>query len=350
VCGGAAAVTERHLTLLRTRVTPAIVVALVAAVAFLVFRSEPEAAWLRVDAPSVIVVGEPFIATVTLLEPADGAFLELDLHGETARRNPLPVVAAGTARAVGSGQRTFSVTLVLRERPEVARVHAIVYLSRSERWSDAFRVAKSDSLDVVRGRPRAADLVARPLRVHDQMERPTVEVVDPAELRAAIAALWLFAAGLAAVAAARRPTPGASGAAAGWFVVLCLGLAAWEALAAGTWIADQVRALARAAGVYEERRIVQQLTTVALVGLIGLLAAIGVRRARRPLPALALAGMALYGAVSLADMFSLHEVDRLLAAPVGAWPLAGVLRLGGACAAAAGAAGRAWKGTSRQPR
>jgi hypothetical protein len=306
-----------------------------------VFRSEPEAAWLRVDAPSVIVVGEPFIATVTLLEPAEGAFLELDLHGETARRSPLRVVAAGTAQMVAGGQRTFSFTLVLRERPEVARVHAIIYLSRSGRWSDVFRVARSDSLDVIRGTPRAADVVVRPLRVHDQKEYPAIEVANPAALRAAIAALWLGAALVAAVAASRRPTPGS---AAGLFVVLCLVLAAWEALAAGTWVADQVRALARTAGVYEERRIVQQVTTVALVGVIGLLAAVAVRRARRPLPALALAGMALYGAVSLADMFSLHEVDRLLAAPIGAWPLAGVLRLAGACAAAAAAAGRAWKG------
>ncbi len=329
------------MTLLRTRVIPAIVVTLVGAVALLVFRSAPEAAWLRVDAPAVIVAGAPFIATVTLLEPADGAFLELDLHGETARRDPLRVVAAATAQVVGNGQRTYSFTLVLREQPDVARGHAIVYLSRSGRWSDAFRVARSDSVDVVRGTPRAADLVARPLRVHDQEASPAIEVVDPAVLRAAIAALWLIAAAAAAFAASRRPTM--PGAAAGGFVVLCLVLAAWEALAAGPWIAEQVRALARAAGVYEQRRIVQQLTTVALVGTLGLLVALAVRRPRRPLPALALAGMALYAAVSLAGMFSLHEVDRLLAAPIGTWPLAGVLRLAGACAAAAGAAGRAWK-------
>ena len=329
------------MSLFRTRVIPAIAVALVAAVAFLVFRSEPEAAWLRVDAPSVIVAGEPFIATVTLLEPADGAFLELDLHGETARRKPLRVVAPGAAQVVAGGQRSFDFTLVLRERADVARVHAIVYLSRSGRWSDAFRVARSDSLDVVRGAPRAADLVARPLRVRDQKDSPTIQIVDPAILRAVVAALWLAAAGLAAFAASRRPTPGST---AGVFVVLCLVLAAWEALAAGTWMADQVRALARAAGVYEQRRIVQQVTTVALVGVVGLLAAVGVRRASRPLPALALAGMALYGTVSLAEMFSLHEVDQLLAAPIGAWPLAGVLRLAGAGAAVAGAAERAWKG------
>ena len=329
------------MPLLRTRVIPAVVVALVAAVAFLVFRSEPEAAWLRVDAPAVVVVGEPFVATVTLLEPADGAVLEFDLHGETARRNPLRFVAGGTPQAIAGGQRTFRFTLVLADRPDVARVHAIVYLSRSGRWSDAFRVARSDSLDVIRRAPRAADIVARPLRVHDQKQNLVIAVATPSLLRAVIAALWLGAALVAAVAASRRP---ASSAAAGWFVVLCLVLAAWEALAAGTWIADQVRALARAAGVYEQRRTVQQVTTVALVGVAGLLAALGARRSPRRLPALALAGMALYAVVSLADMFSLHEVDRLLAAPIGAWPLAGVLRLAGACAAVAGAAGRAWKG------
>ena len=47
-------------------------------------------------------------------------------------------------------------------------------------------------------------------------------------------------------------------------------------------------------------------------------------------PGLPLAGMALYAVVSLADMLSLHEVDRLLATKIGVWPLAGVLRLAGA--------------------
>jgi hypothetical protein len=327
------------MTLLRTRVIPAIVVTLVAAVALLVFRREPEASWLRVDAPSVIVVGEPFIATVTLLEPADGALLDFDLHGKDARKSSLRVVAAGQTQAVVGGQRTFRFALVLRERPDVARVHAVIYLSRSEQWSDAFRVAGSDSLDVIRGTPRSADIVVRPLTVHDQKEDPAIEVANPL-LRTAIVALWLGAGGVAA-AASRRSAPAT---AAGLFIVLCVVLAAWEALAAGTWIADQARPLARAAGLYEERRIVQQVTTVALAGVFGLLAAVGLRRSRRQLPGLALAGMALYAVASLADMLSLHEVDRLLATKIGLWPLAGVLRLAGACAAAAGAARRAWKG------
>jgi hypothetical protein len=333
--------THNHtMTLLRTRVIPAIVMTLVAAVALLVFRREPEASWLRVDAPSVIVVGEPFIATVTLLEPADGAFLDVDLHGKDARKSSLRVVAAGQTQAVAGGQRTFRFALVLRERPDVALVHAVIYLSRSGQWSDAFRVARSDSLGVIRGTPGAAAIVVRPLTVHDQKEDPAIEVADSPFLRAAIAALWLGAGGVAA-AASRRSAPAT---AAGVFIVLCVVLAVWEAFAAGTWITEQARTLARAAGLYEERRIVQQVTTVALACVFGLLAAFGLRRSRRQLPGLALAGMALYAGASLADMLSLHEVDRVLATKIGAWSLAGLLRLAGACAAAAGAVRLAHKG------
>ena len=233
------------------------------------------------------------------------------------------VVAAGQAQAVVGGQRTFRFALVLRERPDVALVHAVIYLSRSEQWSEAFRVAGSDSLDVIRGTPRAADIVVRPLTVHDQKDDPAIEVANPPLLRTAIAALWLGAGGIAA-AATRRTAPAT---AAGFFVVLCVVLAAWEALAAGTWIADQARTLARAAGLYEERRVVQQVTTVTLVGVFGLLAAVGLRRTRRQIPGLAFAGMALYAVTSLANMLSLHEVDRILATKFGARPLAGVLRL-----------------------
>ncbi len=282
----------------------------------------------------MIVVGEPFIATVTLLEPADGAYLDVDLHGKDARQRSLGFVAAGRTQAVLGGQRTFSFTLVLRERPDVARVYAIVYLSPFGQWSDAFRVARSDSFDVIRGTPGAAAVVVRPLAVHDQKEDPAIEVADPAFLRTAIAALWLGAGGFAARALRRSAPPTA----AGLFIVLCGVLAAWEALAAGTWIADQARSLSRAAGLYEERRIVQQVTTVALASVFGLLAWVGLRRSRRQVPGFAIAGMALYAAASLAGMLSLHEVDRLLATKIGPWPFAGLLRLAGACAAAAGAA------------
>lgn len=327
------------MTLLRTHVTPAIFVALVAAVALFAFRREPEASWLRVDAPSAIVVDEPFIATVTLLEPADGAFLDFDLHGKDARKSPLNVVAAGQTQAVVGGQRTFRFSLVLRERPDVTLVHAIIYLSRSEQWSDAFRVAGSDSLDVIRRTPRVAEIGVRPLAVHDRKDDPPIEVVSPPLLRAAIAALWLGAGGIAAATTRRT----ASATTAGLFIVLCVLLAAWEALAAQTWFADQARILARSAGLYEERRIVQQVTTVAVAGVFGLLAAVSLRRPRRQLPRLALAGMALYAVVSLTNMLSLHEVDHLLATKIGAWPLAGVLQLAGACATAAAAARRACK-------
>src|SRR5688572_6156583 len=125
---------------LRTRTLAAIVVALVVAVAVFVFRAEAEATWLRVDAPAVAVVGEPWVVTVTLLEPADGAFLGMDLHASDAREGRVRVVAAGQPRAVADGQRTFRFTLELREPIDVARVHAIVFLSRSGPWPDAFRV------------------------------------------------------------------------------------------------------------------------------------------------------------------------------------------------------------------
>lgn len=327
------------VTLLRTRVISAIVVTLVAAVAMLVYRSEPEASWLRVDAPSAIAIGEQYIATVILLEPADSAFLGFDLHGEDARKNPLGFVVAGKTQTVADGHPAFTITLVLRDRPDVARVHAVIYLSRSGQWRDAFRVVRSESLDVIRSAPRAANIFVRPLSVHDQKESPAIEVANPPLLSAVIAALWL---GAAAVAAAASGRP-ARGAAEGLFIAVCIVLAAWEALAAGSWISDQARFLARAVGLYQERLVVQQVTTVAIASAFGLLAVVGLQRTWHQVSGLALAGIALYAVVSLADMLSLHEVDRFLAATIGPWPVVGVLRLAGACAAAIGTAGLACK-------
>lgn len=318
---------------LRTRVVATIVATFVAAVAVFVFRGEPDATWLRLDAPAAVVAGEPFVVTVTLLEPAGGAFLGVDLHATGASGAPVRVVAAGQAQAVAGTQRTFRFALVLRDAPtDVARVHAIVFLSRSAQWQDAFRVARSDALAVVGSSPRAGDGVARPLRVHDPEDAAAIGIATEPLVRAAISALWLGAA-IVSVRTWRRWTPGAS---AAGFVAVCVALAAWEALAAGPWLSDHARPLARAAGLYEGRRIAQQLATIALAGGIGVLALVALRRAQW-LPGLALAGIALYAVVAMAHVFSLHEIDRLLAIGIGPWPLADLLRLAGAGAAVVGA-------------
>jgi len=323
---------------LRSHLLPVAILVVAAGLAVLILHDEPPATWLTVRAPAGVHVDQPFIATVTLLDPVDGTFLDFDLHGQDARHRSLRRIAAGTSAPVSSARHEYAFVLTLGDRPDLDRVHAVIYLSRTGSWSDRFRVAHSEVLSVVRAAPgaMATQGAAVPLVVREQIEDPAIDVPNPPAVRLLGLLLWGGAAVGAGFAWRRVPPP------RGWPLVALAfaALAAWEVTAASVALADLARHVAQANDVYEARRGFQQIATATALVLLGVVAAVGIRRSRRPIPAFALAGIGLYAVVALAGMLSLHEVDRVLAWAVGPWPLAAVLRLGAACAAAGAMAQR----------
>jgi len=320
------------VTRLRTLILPAVIAAIVVGVGIVLSGKGPPAPWLRVDAPGAMSVGRPFVATVTLLEPLDGLFLNFDLHGLDARRNPLHCVVAGPSEAVVAGKSTYAFTLVLSERPDVDRVHAVVFLSRTGRWGDMVRVARSESFPVVRGASDHASGRVAPLAVYDPAKEPVIDVPNPPAARALIALIWLVGAVTAGVTWRRTPASRTAPA----LVVLCIFLVFWEGMAAGAWIEAASRAAARSSGVYQLRQTFQQFATLVVVLAVGVGAAVGLRRRRRSMSTLILSGLALYGAVTVAGMLSFHEIDRVLAFSCGGAPMAVVLRGLGSGLATAG--------------
>jgi hypothetical protein len=321
---------------LRTRVIPTAVLAGLVLLAAFVFHEQPPAAWLRVDAPTAVVVGQPFVATVTLTEPMDGVFLDFDLHGQDAKKKPLRCVAAGKSQAVSAGTRTYTFTLVLRDRPDVERAHAVIYLSTTGQWRDCIRSVRSDPIRVVRGVATAEDARIAELVVRDQLEDPAIEIPNPPAARAAIALIWFIGAVLAGLAWRRGESPRGVPV----LPMLFLAIALWEATDAGAWIESSARSLVQSADLYEERRGFQQVATLAAALCAGALAVLGLRRTRRRVSGLTVAAVSIYGAVELGAMLSLHEIDRVLAASWGPVCIAIVLRALAACIAAAGIAHR----------
>jgi hypothetical protein len=323
---------------IRSHVLPVAIVAAVVIAAFFIFRGEPPSTWVRIDAPPVIAVDQPFTARVTLLEPMHSVFLNLDLHGHDGHGKSLRCVAAAQTQAVSSSHLEYTFILTLRDRPDIARVHLLVYLSRTGQWTDHFQVAWTETLPVLRGDGAQRTAAIVPLDVRDQMDRVAVDVPNTPSLRTAIAAVWILAGLVAFVGWRQSSGPGR------WPVVavLFLSLALWEGTDASAHLAEGARVTARALGLYEVRRGFQQFATMAVVIVLGLLAAAGIRRTRREFAAPTLAGVALYTIVALADMLSLHEIDQFLAQPVGPVPLAFAMRLAAAATAAVGAAYR-WK-------
>ncbi|MEZ4328522.1 MAG: hypothetical protein R3B40_25085 [Polyangiales bacterium] len=108
------------------------------------------------------------------------------------------------------------------------------------------------------------------------------------------------------------------------------------------------RQLALEQGWYEQRRFVQRVFVVALLGITaagGAMGALLLRRAWRSLWLMAL-GVGLVGAYALVRAAYFHHVDLLGAARVGASPASFVIELVGIACVGIAAARAAWSGAS----
>ena len=303
-------------------------------VAVLILRDAPPADWLTVQATPVLVKDRPFSASITLTRPQDVGFLSFDLHGHDTSGRRAGCIASSPSQRVSSGTTVYRFVLHLRSNATPDRVHAVICLSSSGRWSDRIEVATSETFPVV----DAAEATPNPgpLHVYSSIDEPDIHVQRPNWVRGLIAGFWL----LAGVGAAARWLQHAVPRVFPTLPLVCAILAAMAATDALSRVADIARLAAHNDGWYDDRRNLQQFATAGLVCLAGLAAALGVRaRRRRYSPALVL-GLALYLAVEMAGVLSLHEVDQFLARPLGsgAFPIDTLLRLAATVCACAGIA------------
>ena len=316
---------------LRPVVLPLGLLLLAAAVLFGALRPRAQAAWLRVEAPPHALVGQMLSVRVTLSEPAPDVWLVVDLHAMSTRREPRGFLSSSSPQRVARTTRAYTFEAPVVAADDLGHVQAIVFLSRSGRWEDRSRVAVTVAIPV--GSKGTTERL-EPLPAYDQAEQAaSLPAASPA-LRASIAALWLLG-GLILCWTQSRPPAGEGGFAdparrrSGWLALACAAAAVWELSNAETSLASHARAFAFEHRLYYERHSVQQWITIAVVMGTAALVAIRLRpsRAERgPLPA----ALWLYAGISLTNLLSLHELDRLLAASVLSVPLVQVAKLSAA--------------------
>lgn len=134
-------------------------------------------------------VALPLPIRVTLTDPPPGAWLTLDLHGATPRREPRGFVGQGGSQRVDPETRTYAFAAPVIAEGDLGSVTAIVFLSRSGRWADRTAVAATEPDPVCAGDTGAL----QPLPAYDRSD-PVGRPQEPSPtLRVAIAALWLLA-------------------------------------------------------------------------------------------------------------------------------------------------------------
>lgn len=294
----------------------------------LLTRPKPPAIWLRVEAPARIAPGDTATIRVILTGVEGDLQLNVDLHGATHRNRPLRVVSRGQPQPVVRSSAGLDFRLTVPTRPDLASVHAIIYLSPTGRWSERTRVARSDPIPVETD--PVPDRSLQPLPSHQHTSDPVTPRAETISLRYLIAGLWLF---VSAVLALRwkRASPEKDGKASRCFVGLiaaCTGVALAELLRIESLVGDEARQLAFKYGFYDERLMPQQLAILFLVLVVAALVVFILLRARNRRLAL---GLLLHAAIAFAAILSLHEIDALLYSTAFGLPLEQLAKLAAVC-------------------
>lgn len=288
---------------------------------WLITRPKPSADWLRVEAPSRIAPGETVTLRITPIGLTENLLLNADLHGTTDRYRPLRVVGHGQPQRVGLSGQSLEFRLTVSERPDLAEVHAIIYVSPTGGWSDRVRVAKSEPVSVKAGAATNREL--QPLRIHEHTPDPENPRVELHGVRWLLITLWFVVTGVL-VARLKNSTDGTQRRRALTPIAACLAIALSEIIHLEPVASDAARQLALKYGFYDGRLLPQKIAIVGAVVVVAALATFILLKARQRRLVLGLLG---YAAIVAAAILSLHEVDALLYTTIGGTPVEQLAKL-----------------------
>lgn len=280
-----------------------LLVAVTAAIWWLLDRLEPRATWLRVEAPCRAVVGQPLPLRVRLAPLPEPARLCVDLHWTTTHNGALGCLASGGSKAVGKEGGTFDFEVPVRAANGLRFVTGIIYISPTGDWNDHTLAAATELL------PVSSDPGAT---VPTQLEQ--LQLQPPADNsrghpRTAPAPSWLTALLFLAAAVAAWGASPASG--KRWWQSLALFLALaclWELSGLENWLDAHARAMATAGDFYFLRRVFQK-AAISVICAATITFVIFLSHARG-LHRLLLMALGLYLGIAAANLVSLHTIDQ----------------------------------------
>ncbi len=244
-------------------------------------------------------------------------------------------LAVGGARRVGKEGGTFDFEIMVPPRPGLRFVTGVFYLSKTGSWIHHSLVAGSEVIPVTSGTAEAVEIRLEPLRLQIS-GGGAIDHPPTAALPRWLTALLFLAAAMAAWGAGLSAN-GSNGEARGgrrWWQGLAVLLAlacVWELLGLEAWLGVKAREIARARDFYYPRLMFQKVvSSLAIAALV--LFFLLIRRAPRSRRLLLCAG-ALYLAISLVNLVSLHAIDVIAGRSWHGVTLVQALKLG--CAAMA---------------
>jgi len=300
-------------TRLRGRVGLILLLAAAAAIWWALDHAEPRADWLRVAAPRRAIVSQPFRLRVQLAPLAEPGVLYADLHWGPSRDQPMQYLTTGGPKAVGKEGGTFDFEIMVAHREGLRFVMGVIYVSRSGDWS-GHKLAASTTLI-----PAVSDTAApQETRLEPLGLQPLGDLGPghprPAALPRLLTGLLFLAAMMTAWGAGQLASGanGGAGPGARWWQVLVVLLALaclTELLGLESWVGTRARALARTGDFYYPRAVFQKVV-ISMATAATLLSLLFIRRAPK-CRRLLIASFALYLAISIVNLMSLHAIDKV---------------------------------------
>ena len=265
------------------------------------------------EAPRNAVVGRPYPLRVHLAPLPEPGVVHADLHWGTSRDKPMQYLATGGAKATGREGGTFDFEILVAPRQGLRFVMGVVYVSRTGGWT-SHRLAASTKLIPVLDEPTTR----QESRLEPLGLQPLGDLA-PGHPRPAEAPRWLtgllFLIAMTVAWRAAQPATeivAEGGPRARWWQVLVALLALcclWELLGLEMRLGAWTRAMARAGDFYYPRAVFQKVViSVAAAGT--LIALLFILRARKSLRLL-LASIAVYLAIAVVNLLSLHTIDQV---------------------------------------
>lgn len=272
----------------------------------LILRPPPESTWATLRAHEPAMPGVELAVDVTTAPREQGAWLVVDARGSRGgARADFLAGAPPQWIAANGGHASFRIALPADTTGKA--IHLVVYRSTTGDWPDRIEHAIS------------APLLLRPLTSGQSGVRaiPMFDCCEPGAVRGS-ARLRLLVAGIFASAAvlllltSRRTANSTLGARFRVLALLTAVAAAAEGLGLDAYITMVGRVFTIEEGMYEERRILQQIAACALIAGTVAFVLLRLDRLRQAHVWLTTLGLLLYVVVAGTNAVSLHSTDQVL--------------------------------------
>ena len=277
-------------------------------------RAERRPDWLGVEAPRRALAGQPFPVRVRLAPLAEPGFLCADLHWGATRDTSMSYLASGGSKAVGKEGGTLDFDIAVPPKEGMRFVMGVIYFGRTGSWDDHKLSATTELIPVVSGQATPEEARLEPLRTAAARASHRQAIHAPAYGPRLLTSLLFLAAMMAAwvhrladqsarwQAKSGNPMAAGAGRFAGFGVLVGTVRAGELAGRSGAGNGAREGSLLSADGASEGRDQYGGRGERSLLPFI--------RRARSS-HRLVLVSFALYLAISVVNLVSLHAIDKV---------------------------------------